>query len=145
MLLTGIIAGCGGGDGAKLHRVKGLAPDKVVATFYERAKNQKLEEAALYIAPTSLKELQGVGGFLKNDLELSEIQSSNLLMAKPVAEQGGFAVVLATLQDGINSTKITVKAVGLEKIDGEWYIVDFKTAYKYAKYEALESLLKNIL
>jgi len=144
ILLAGIMAGCGG-NGTTLHRVKGLAPEKVVSTFYERAKSQELEEAALYIAPTSLTAISGVGGFLKNDLGLSDVLSSNLLMAKPIAEQGGFAVVLATLQDGLNSTRITVKAVGLEKIDGEWYIVDTNTAYRDAKYKALVSLLENIL
>lgn len=143
LLLSGLIAGCGGGNG--VHRITGLSPDKVVATFHERAKAQKLEEAALYISPTSLTAIRGVGGFLKNDLGLSDVLSSNLLMVKLIAQTGDFAVVVATLQDGVNSANVTIKPVGLERIDGEWYIVDTATAYRDAKYKLLQNLLASVL
>jgi hypothetical protein len=62
-----------------------------------------------------------------------------------VASNGDFAVVMATLQDGVNSTRITVKAIGLEKINGEWYIVDNNTIFRDAKYKTLLNLLNGIL
>jgi hypothetical protein len=143
VLLSLIIAGCG--KGADVHRILGLTPDKVVATFHDRAKNQKYEEAALYVAPASLAAIKGVSGFLKNDLGLSDVLNSNLLSVKVVASNGDFAVVMATLQDGVNSTRITVKAIGLEKINGEWYIVDNNTIFRDAKYKTLLNLLNGIL
>lgn len=143
--LAGLIAGCGGGGGTSVHRITGLTPEKVVATFHNSAKSQKYTEAALYVAPTSLASVKGVTNFLKNDLGLSDVLSSNLLSAKLVGEKGDFAVVLATLQDGVNSTKISVKAVGMEKINGEWYIVDSNTIFRDAKYKLLQDLISNVL
>lgn len=144
IVFAGLIAGCGGG-GADLHRITGLTPEKVVTTFHERAKSQNFDEAALYVSPTSLAAVKGVGNFLKNDLGLTDALHSNILAAKVVGQSGDFAVVMTTLQDGVNSTKVSVKAVGLEKINGEWYIVDNNTVFRDAKYKLLQDLIDNVL
>jgi predicted small lipoprotein YifL len=143
VLFALVIAGCG--KGPDLHRIPGLTPDKVVATFHDLAKNQKYAEAALYVSPTSLASIKGVSSFLKNDLGLSDALNSNLLSVKVIGSSGDFAAVLATFQDGVNSTKFTMKAIGLEKINGEWYIVDNNTIYQNAKYKILQNLLSGIL
>lgn len=143
-LLAGLIAGCGGG-GSNVQRITGLTPEKVVATFHDRVKSQQYEEAALYVSPTSLAAIKGISNFLKDDLGLSDALNSNLLSVKLMGETGDFAAILATFQDGVNSTKISVKAIGLEKINGEWYIVDSNTILQNAKYKLLQDLINNVL
>lgn len=146
IMLAGLIAGCGGGGGGtKAQRITGLTPEKVVVTFHERAKNQKYEEASLYVSLTSLEAIKGVGNFLRHDLGLSDVLTSNLLSAKLMGEKGDYAVVLATFQDGTNSTKISVKPIGMEKVKGEWYIVDNKTIFQNAKYRLLQDLIDDVL
>ncbi len=139
-----LIAGCGGG-GTSVHRITGLTPEKVVATFHDRAKDQNFAEAALYVSPTSLTAIKGVGNFLRNDFGLSDVVGSNLLSVKKIGENGDYAVVMATLQDGLNSAKISVKTIGLEKINGEWYIVDNDTVFRDAKYKLLQDLISSVL
>jgi hypothetical protein len=86
-----------------------------------------------------------VGNFLTKDLGLTDVVGSNLLSVKLLGKSGDFAVVTATLQDGLNSTKISVKTIGLEKIDGEWYIVDSNTIFQDAKYRLLQDLINDVL
>lgn len=125
------LTGCGGPGVA---RITGLSPDKVVQTFYDAAKSSKMNEAALYVA----SESRSAG----TD-ELGSLQNMNLLSVRKVAEQGDYAVVIATLQQQ-NSINISVKPVGLEKKDGEWYIVDINSIYQNAKYSILASLLSKL-
>ena len=142
-LMAGIIAGCGGG-GKGLHRLTGLTPEQVVTTFQDLAKQQKYAEAALYVSPVSLTAVS-VSNFLKDDLGLSNVASSNLLSVRQLAQTGEFAVVLATLQNGVNTANISVKLIGLEKIKGEWYIVDNETIAREAKYRLLQDLISSVL
>ncbi|HBS59741.1 MAG TPA: hypothetical protein DEA44_10780 [Firmicutes bacterium] len=142
-LTAGLIAGCGGG-GKGMQRLTGLSPEQVVATFQDLAKHQKYTEAALYVSPVSLASLS-VSNFLKDDLGLSNVASSNLLSVRQLGQSGDFAVVLATLQDGVNTSNISVKVIGLERIKGEWYIVDNDTIAREAKYRLLQDLINNVL
>jgi hypothetical protein len=66
------------------------------------------------------------------------------LSVKKVAQQGSFAVVIATLQPDPNNFQLIVKPVGLEKINGEWYIVDTSKAMTDAKYQILVQLLAGL-
>jgi len=142
-LIAGLIAGCGGG-GKGLHRLTGLSPEQVVTTFQDLAKHKKYAEAALYVSPVSLASVS-VSSFLKDDLGLSNVATSNLLSVKRLGQTGDFAVVLATLQDGVNTSNISVKVIGLEKIKGEWYIVDNDTIAQEAKYRLLQDLINKVL
>jgi hypothetical protein len=40
--------------------------------------------------------------------------------------------------------EVTIKPVGLEKVNGEWYIVDFDQIYNDTKYKVLQQLMANI-
>mgnify|MGYP000960447949 CR=1 FL=1 len=142
LALTLFAAGCGGGSGVQ--RISGLSADGVVQTFYDSAKAGRLNEAALYVSPASTSNPSTVIKYLTGQGGLQELKTSNLLSLRKVAEQGNYAVVVATLQAEQNSLKITVKPVGLEKINGEWYIVDFDKIYSDAKYSVLQRLLSNI-
>jgi len=137
-----VIAGCGGG-GSSVQRVKGLTPDGVVKTFFTAAKNNKMTEASLYVSPASKSDAQTVLKFLTGQSGIEQIKKSNLFSVKLVAQQGDYAAVIATLQEQ-DSLKFTVKPIGLEKINGEWYIVDFDQIYNDAKYKVLQQLLSNI-
>lgn len=141
LLFVLVIAGCGGGSDAK--RLNGLAADEVVKTFFDSAKNSKVKEAGLYISPASSGDTKTVLKFLTGDSGLGQIKKSNLMSVKTAAQEGDYAVVVATLQEQ-DSFKFTVKPVGLEKIKGEWYIVDFDQIYTGAKYKVLQRLLENI-
>lgn len=141
LLLVALAAGCGGGSGAK--RINGLEPDGVVKTFFDAAKNNKIKDAGAYISPASSGDAKTVVNFLTGDSGLSQLKKSNLMSVKQAAREGNYAVVVATLQEQ-DSFKFTVKPVGLEKIKGEWYIVDFDQIYNNAKYQVLENLLDNI-
>lgn len=143
LVMVALLAGCGGG-GSAAKRLTGLAPDAVVQAFFDAAKNNRLNEAALYVTPDSRRDTRAVIDFLSGQNGLAELKQANLITVKKVAEQGNYAVVLATLQPEPNSFNLSVKPVGLEKIDGEWYIVDFNNIYENAKYKVLEQLLKNI-
>ena len=74
---------------------------------------------------------------------LGDLKDTNVAAVKVVAQAGNYAAVVVTLQQE-NTFKITVKPVGLEKISGEWYIVDNNQIYQSAKYSILAELLKKI-
>lgn len=141
LLVTILTAGCGGGVNVK--RLTGLSASDVVKTFIDDAKNNKLAEAGLYVSPASKNDPQTVLKYLTGQSELDLIKNSNLIAAKQVAEQGNYAVVLATLQEQ-NTFKVVIRPLGLEKINGEWYIVDFNQIYNDTKYNILQNLLQNI-
>ncbi len=145
LLITVLLAaGCGGGndrDGAK--RVTGLAADEVVRTFFDTAKGGNLNEAGLYVSPSTANDPRVVIKYLTGK-GLSELKNANLLSLRKAAEQGNYAVVVATLQTAQNTANIVVRPVGLEKIKGEWYIVDLDKIYQDAKYQLLQQLLSKI-
>ncbi|HMM19776.1 MAG TPA: hypothetical protein PKA10_03480 [Selenomonadales bacterium] len=143
LALALVAAGCGGGGGG-VQRISGLPADGVVKAFYDSAKADRLKEAALYVSPASTSNPGTVIKYLTGQNGLKELKASNLLSLREVAQQGNYAAVVATLQTEQNSMKVTVKPVGLEKIDGEWYIVDFDKIYADAKYSVLQRLLSDI-
>lgn len=137
-----LAAGCGGGDGAQ--RITGLSADGVVKTFFEAAKGGRLNEAGLYVAPSSASDPRVVIKYLTGKSGLEELKNANLLSLRKAAEQGDYAVVVATLQTEANTLNVVIRPVGLEKINGEWYIVDFDKIYQDAKYRVLQQLLSRI-
>lgn len=141
-LLVLLAAGCGGGNGAQ--RITGLTADGVVKTFFDEAKAGHMDDAALYVSPSSTNDPRVVMKYLTGQSGLDDLKNANLLSLTKAAEQGNFAVVVATLQTQQNSLNITVKPVGLEKLNGEWYIVDFDKALQDAKYQALAQLLSKV-
>lgn len=142
IMLVVLAAGCGGGGGAQ--RITGLAADGVVKTFFDEAKAGHLDNAALYVSPSTSNDPRVVMKYLTGQSGLSDLKNANLLSLTKAAEQGNFAVVVATLQTQPNSLNITVKPVGLEKVGGEWYIVDFDKAFQDAKYQILAQLLSKV-
>lgn len=144
LIMVLLAAGCGGGgqDGAK--RITGLAADEVVKTFFDAAKGGNLNEAGLYVSPSTANDPQVVIKYLTGKSGLNEIKNANLLSLRKAAEQGNYAVVVATLQTAQNTTNIVIRPVGLEKVNGEWYIVDFDKIYQGAKYQILQQLLSKI-
>ncbi len=140
MMILVVTAGCGGSD---VKRPSGLSPEQVVHSFYDAAKAKRMNEAALYVSPASINDTQTVLKYVTGQSGAT-IKKSNLLSVKIVAQQGNYAAAVATLQSEQNSLSLTVKPVGLEKIDGEWYIVDYDQVYRDAKYRVLAQLLKGI-
>ncbi|BBB92763.1 MAG TPA: hypothetical protein PKA28_02940 [Methylomusa anaerophila] len=142
ILIIGIAltAGCGGGSDAQ--RILGLSAEQVVHTFYDSAKENRMNEAKLYVSPASIGDTQTVLKYVTGQTA-STVKNSNLLSVKQVAQAGNYAVIVATLQEQ-NSLNVSVKPVGLEKIDGEWYIVDYDQIFKNLKYQALAQLMSNI-
>ncbi len=136
-----VTAGCGGGS--DLTRQTGLSPEEVVHTFFTAAKGNHMNEAALYVSPSSVSDTKTVLKFVTGQSS-SSIKNANLLSVTKVAQQGNYAATLATLQQEQNSMGIVIKPVGLEKIDGEWYIVDYDQAFRDAKYKVLAQLLSSI-
>ncbi len=134
-------AGCGGGSDLK--RQANLSPEAVIQTFFDAAKGNRMNEAALYVSPTSVGDTQTVLKFVTGQSSAT-IKNANLLSVKIVAQQGNYAAALATLQTEQNSLSVIFKPVGLEKIDGEWYIVDYDQIFREAKYNILAQLLKRI-
>ena len=133
LLLVSIfaIAGCGGGsDGAP--RIMGLSPDGVVKTVFDNVKANRMNDAKEYLAPNTVGD----------KTVIQEMRNSNLLFVKTVAQKGDYAVVVATLQP--ENSSISVKPVGLEKINGEWYVLDVNNIYNNVKYSILQRLLANI-
>lgn len=139
VVLAIAIAGCGGGQGA--HRIAGLTPDNVVKTFFDAAKNNNLNEAALYVSQTSKNDPQTVLKYVTGQSDVQQLKNANLILAKQVAVQGDYAVVAATLE---KSGSYQIKAIGLERVAGEWYIVDFNQILNNAKYDILRTLLSKI-
>lgn len=141
LLITALLGGCGS-SGA--HRVAGLSTDGVVRTFINAAQNNKMDEAALYVSPSSVTDSKAVLNFMTGQDGLAAIKNANILSLKQVAQQGDYAVVVATLQQAPNTAKVLIKPVALEKINNEWYIVDVNKVYADAKYKVLAQLLSNI-
>ena len=131
-------AGCGAGE-----RRAGLSPEGVVEAFYQSAKEGRIGQAALYIAPGTELETVDVARQISGLAQLRELRSTNLVDIRQVASQGDFAVVLATIQTQ-NSLRTSVKAVGLEWTDGEWYIVDSGRMLANARYRILADLFRRI-
>ncbi|MBP2651188.1 MAG: hypothetical protein H6Q74_2013 [Firmicutes bacterium] len=142
LVLSFLSAGCGGGSGAQ--RVSGLSSDSVVKAFFEAAKAGQLNQAALYVSPSSTNNPQTVMKYLTGQSGLNELKKSNLLSLKKITEQGNYAVVVATLQPEQNDLALTVKPVALEKMNGEWYIIDLDKIYQDSKYLLLQQLLNKI-
>ncbi|MBP2663192.1 MAG: hypothetical protein H6Q71_1140 [Firmicutes bacterium] len=140
LLLT---AGCGGGNDSNLTRQANLSPEAVIQNFFEAAKSSRMNEAALYVSPTSVGDTQTVLKFVTGQSSAT-IKNANLLSVKIVAQQGNYAAALATMQTEQNSLNLVLKPVGLEKINGEWYIVDYDQIFREAKYQVLAQLLKGI-
>jgi len=138
LLILALIAGCGGGSSAQ--RPSGLAPDTVVKSFFDAAKANKLNDAALYVSPDSVNDTKVVIKYVTGQSALNELKNYNLLSVKKVAQQGDYAVVLATLQE-TNSFKVSAKPVGLTRANDEWYIVEFDKIYQDAKYKVLQQLM----
>lgn len=135
-----VTAGCGGSDAT---RQPGLSAEQVIHSFFDAAKGNRMNEAALYVSPTSASDTKTVLKFVTGQSSTT-IKSSNLLSVKLVAQQGNYAAAVATLQQEQNSLNLIIKPVGLEKIDGEWYIVDYDQALREAKYKVLAQLLTRI-
>lgn len=146
MLLLALVitAGCGGSSGgSEFKRASGLSPEQVVHNFFDAAKGNRMNEAATYVSTASTNDTQTVLKFVTGQSSAT-IQNSNLLSVKKVAEQGNYAAVVVTMQQQ-NSINLTIKPVGLEKINNEWYIVDYDQVFRDAKYQVLAQLLKTIL
>ena len=143
VIMTALLAGCGGGGGATVQRVAGLGPDGVVKAFVAAAKADKLDEAGLYVSPTTKSDPRAIAGFLSGTNGLGDLKTANVAAVKVVGQSGDYAAVVLTLQQE-NTFKITVKPVGLERIKGEWYIVDVNQVYQNSKYSVLAELLKKI-
>jgi len=126
------LAGCGG-DSAGAPRINGLSPDGVVKTVFNEVQANKMNDAKEYLAPNTSGD----------NASIQVMKNSNLISVKTVANQGDYAVVVATIQQQ-NTTNFSVKPVGLEKINGEWYILDLNNIYNNAKYTLLQKLLNNI-
>lgn len=141
LLLLALAAGCGGGG---VKRIMGLAPAEVVKTFYDAAKNGNTAEAALYLSPDAAGNMEAVTKSLTGKLSLKDLRDANLLSVKEVARQDNYAVVVATLQRAQNSADVIVQPVGLEKINGEWYIVNPDKIYHDVKYQVLAQLLQKL-
>lgn len=135
--LTLLLGGCSG----TVERVYGLEPEAVVKTAFDAAKARKYAKAAAYVAPDTLPEADaGALTDILTGLGVEDIRTANLLSVKQVSEQGKFAAVVATIHQE-NSLKVNVKTIGLEKIEGEWYIVPMNRIVQDAKYRLLAELL----
>ena len=142
LLVVLLIAGCGG-SGSGLQRIAGLTPEGTVKTFFDAAKNNRMEEASLYVSAASKNNIQTVLKFMTGQTGIEQIKNSNIVSNKEIAQQSNYAAVVVTVQEQ-NSFKMTIKPVGLEKVNGEWYIIDFDQIYTDAKYKVLQQLLANI-
>jgi ABC-type glycerol-3-phosphate transport system substrate-binding protein len=140
LVLVILVAGCGGSGGK---RVPGLSATETVTTFFDAAKNNRMSEASLYVSSASKNDPKTVLKFMTGQSGIQEIKNANIASIKQVAQQGNYTAVIVTIQEQ-NSFKMSVKPVGLEKINGEWYIVDFDQIYNDAKYKVLLQLLSNI-
>jgi hypothetical protein len=133
--LTLLLGGCAGTVGRDL----GLEPEAVVKTAFEAAKKQRMMQAAAYVAPEALSEASAVTKLLTG-FSVEDMKTANLLSVKKVSARDNFAVVVATIHQE-NTLKISVKTIGLEKIEDEWYIVPMDRIVQDAKYRLLAELL----
>lgn len=141
MMTLLVTAGCGGGSG--FERQANLSPEAVIQKFFDAAKGSRMNEAAAYVSPTSVGDTKTVLKYVTGQSS-STIKNANLLSVKLVSQKGNFAAALATLQPEQNSLNVVFKPVGLEKIDGEWYIVDYDQIFREAKYSILAQLFNAI-
>jgi PBP1b-binding outer membrane lipoprotein LpoB len=137
VIMAVFIGGCSGSS----ERAYGLEPEAVVKTAFEAAKSGKVLEAAAYVAPSALTDgdTSSVSKMLTG-FSLKELKTANLLSVKKVSTRGNFAVAVATIHQE-NTLKIGVKTLGLEKIEGEWYIIPTDRIVQDAKYRLLAELL----
>lgn len=142
LLVVLLVAGCGSSS-AGLQRIAGLTTEGTIKTFFDAAKNNRMNEASLYVSAASKNNIPTVLKFMTGQTGVEEIKNSNILSIKQIAQQGNYAAVVVTIQEQ-NSFKLTIKPVGLEKTNGEWYIIDFDQIYTDAKYKVLQQLLANI-
>jgi hypothetical protein len=138
------LAGCASDSGPGAARVAGLTPDATVTAFFNAAKLGRGREAALYVSPVTRNDVSTVLKYMTGHNGIGRLTNANLLSVKIIAAQGNYAAVVATLQPDADSTALLVRPVGLEKIDGEWYIVDNDQIVKAAKYLLLKHLLSEI-
>ncbi len=143
LAFTLLAAGCGGGSDSGAKRITGLSPDEVIKTTFNAAKDGRINDASSYVSPTSRGDMKTVVKFITGQT-LDQMKNSNLLSIKQVAKQDNYVVELVTLQTQQNSMEVTIKPIGLEKVNGEWYIVDFDQIYNDTKYKVLQQLMANI-
>jgi len=141
LMVVLLVAGCGGSESGG-PRVSGLTTEATVKAFFDAAKNDRTNEATLYVSPISKSDPQTVLKFMTGQTGIEQIKNLDIFSIKQVALQGNYAAVVVTMQDQ-NNVKV-VKPVGLEKIKGQWYIVDVDQIYTNAKYKVLQQLLGNI-
>ncbi len=141
LVLMIVVAGCGGSSDAK--RIPGLSATETVTTFFDAAKNNRMSEAGLYVSAASKSDSRTVLKFMTGQSGIEQIKNANILSIQQVAQQGNYSATVVTIQEQ-NSLKMSIKPVGLEKINGEWYIVDFDQIYSDAKYKVLLQLMSNI-
>jgi len=141
LMVVLLIAGCGGSESGG-QRTDGLTTEATVKAFFEAAKNDRMNEAAMYVSSDSKSDPQTVLKFMTGQTGVEQIKNSNIFSVKQVAQQGNYAAVVVTMQD--QNTYKVIKPVGLEKINGQWYIVDVDQIYTNAKYKVLQQLLGNI-
>jgi hypothetical protein len=133
-----------GGCSGTVERVRGLEPEAVVKTAFEAAKSQKIMKAAAYVAPSALTDVDAdTMTKLLTGFGVDDIKTANLLSVKKVSARGDFAVVVATIHQE-NTLKISVKTIGLEKIEDEWYIIPTDRIVQDTKYRLLAELLGGI-
>jgi len=142
LLTVFLIAGCGDSESG-MQRITGLTTEGTVKTFFDAIQNDRMNEAALYVSSASKADNETVLNFMTGQTGVEQLKNSNIISVKEVTQEGNYAVVVATLQEK-NSIKITIKPVGLERINGEWYIIDLDQIYTNAKYKILQQLLSNI-
>lgn len=139
LMLLAVTAGCANQNVTP--RQSGLSPEAVVSTFFQSVKNDRLAEAGQYISPEIAANQDVIKEFSGQD-DLTVLQTATLLNVKKVTEQDPYAVAAATLQTADGG--VQVKPVGLEKINGEWYLVPINQIYQQAKYQLLLKLLLSI-
>lgn len=138
-----LIAGCGGSSNSGIQRLTGLNTVDTVKTFFDAAKNNRMDEASLYVSAASTTNPQTVLKFMTGQSGMDQIKNSNIVSIKQITQQGNYAVVVVTIQE-VNSFKMTIKPIGLEKVNNEWYIIAFDQIYADAKYKVLQQLLSNL-
>lgn len=141
LILVLLVAGCDSSKSSE-SRVPGLTAESTVKNFFEAAKNDHINEASSYVSPVSKSDPQTVIKFMTGQTGVDEIKNFDIFSIVQVAQQGNYSAVVATIQNQ-KGFKI-VKPVGLEKIKGQWYIVDVDQIYTNSKYKVLQGLLSNI-
>lgn len=144
MLSMFVVALLAGGCSGTTQRVNGLEPEAVVKTAFEAAKSRNIMQAAAYVAPSALADADApTVTKLLTGLSVDDVKTANLLSVKKASTRGDFAVVVATFHQE-NTLKISVKTIGLEKIEGEWYIIPMDRIVQDTKYRLLAELLGGI-